>query len=140
VIADDDTIATYLFEVLKPYIPERAEEADAVGLNRRCRFLCYTPGQEFPEHHDGRYTDPSGAFSKVTVQLYLHDVPPQNGGATTFIFRDRHGNLRRLPCQPQAGSVLLFSQCLAHEGSRVESGLKYTMRTEVMYSKAHGEE
>lgn len=136
VIADDDALAAYLFEVLRPHIPERLEEADAVGLNRRCRFLCYTPGQEFPEHCDGRYNDPSGAFSKVTVQLYLHDVPPENGGATTFLFRDGCGSECRLPCQPRAGSVLLFSQVLSHEGSQLKSGLKYTVRSEVMYSRS----
>jgi len=134
VIVDDDAITAYLFEVLRPYIPEHLEGADAAGLNRRCRFLCYTPGQEFPEHEDGRYTDPSAAYSRVTVQLYLHNVPPENGGATTFIFRES-GRWKRLPCQPQAGSVLLFDQCLTHEGSLVERGVKYTMRSEVMYTR-----
>lgn len=135
VIADDDSTTAYLFEVLKPYIPERLDSADVVGLNRRCRFLCYTPGQVFPVHQDGCYCDPSGAFSKVTVQVYLHDVPLENGGATTFIFRDGCQSKCRLPCQPRAGSVLVFSQCLEHEGSRLARGLKYTMRTEVMYAR-----
>jgi hypothetical protein len=39
----------------------------------------------------------------------------------------------RLPCQPVAGSVLLFSQDMPHEGSEVSAGLKFTMRTEAMY-------
>lgn len=39
-------------------------------------------------------------------QVYLHDVPEEFGGATTFL--ERHGP--PLPCQPRAGSVLIFSQ------------------------------
>lgn len=130
VIADDPTLTAYLYEVLKPYIPEQWRKATARGLNNRCRFLCYTPGQQFEAHYDGRYEDPSTKqYSQVTVQLYLHDVPQENGGATTFLL----GGNRKVPCQPRAGSVLLFSQNLEHEGSTVEGGLKYTFRTEVMY-------
>ena len=38
-----------------------------------------------------------------------------------------------MPCQPRGGSVLLFTQNIYHEGSLLRKGLKYTMRTEVMY-------
>lgn len=133
-VVDSDEMAVYLFELLQAYVPERregldGEVVDVVGLNNRCRILCYTPGQVFEQHVDGCYRHPSGKCSRVTVQLYLHDVPAESGGATTFIFDDGS----TLPCQPRAGSVLLFSQDLLHEGSLLRSGLKYTLRTEVMY-------
>ena len=38
--------------------------------------------------------------------------------------------------QPCAGSVLMFSQDLRHEGSLVKGGVKYVIRTEVMYKRA----
>merc|ERR1711972_291829 len=97
------------------------------------------PGQEFQAHYDGCFIRPpgcpsSGDASKVTLQLYLHDVPKRSGGATTFLFDDG----TKLPCQPRAGSVLLFTQDdMLHEGSLVRSGLKYTMRTEAMYRGPH---
>ena len=70
----------------------------------------------------------AGDISRITVQLYLHDVPEEFGGATTFI-----GAGKNFPCQPKCGSALVFTQNLFHEGSLVKKGIKYTMRTEVMY-------
>ena len=69
-----------------------------------------------------------GDMSRITIQMYLHDVPEEFGGATTFIGKDKDH-----PCQPKCGSALIFTQNLVHEGSLVKEGIKYTMRTEVMY-------
>mmetsp|Transcript_69559 Transcript_69559/g.166827 ORF Transcript_69559/g.166827 Transcript_69559/m.166827 type:complete len:303 (+) Transcript_69559:54-962(+) len=138
VIADSPELAWWLGEVLRPHLPTKLPNgAQFVGLNERCRFLCYTPGQFFEEHCDGRYSRPvghprEGDFSFVTVQIYLHDVPAEFGGATTFF----PSGPSSLPYQPEAGSVLLFTQDLLHEGTLVTDGLKYTLRTEAMY--AHG--
>lgn len=132
-IVDSPKLAAWLFEVLQPFLPQVWDGQPLADLNERCRFLCYTPGQQFDRHFDGSYERPSGELSRVTVQLYLHDVPVENGGATAFLF-DR-GSLK-IPCQPRAGSVLLFSQeDLEHEGSRLLRGLKYTMRSEIMYGQ-----
>jgi len=145
VIVDNEPLSSYLMEVLREHLPQkmmgrqgslcRIEE-----LNERCRFLCYTPGQVFERHYDGMYIRPDEHlkgcdFSRVTVQLYLHDVPEENGGATTFI-----GDTDVLGVQPMQGSCLLFTQDLYHEGSKLTSGLKYTMRTEVMYTDQDPEE
>eukprot|EP01062_Namystynia_karyoxenos_P070789 TRINITY_DN66179_c0_g1_i1.p1 TRINITY_DN66179_c0_g1~~TRINITY_DN66179_c0_g1_i1.p1 ORF type:complete len:380 (+),score=90.89 TRINITY_DN66179_c0_g1_i1:73-1140(+) len=136
VIVDSPELTQWLFEVMRPHIPEQLEGRRLDSLNERSRFLCYTPGQVFEAHQDGRYTRPwshpkSGDCSLVTVQLYLHDVPSENGGATTFW----PGSSFELPCQPKAGSALLFTQDLLHEGSLLKKGLKYTMRTEAMYTR-----
>merc|ERR1712007_237811 len=116
--------------------PEKIGNWQLVELNERCRFLCYTPGQFFVEHFDGNYRRPNGHprcgdKSLITIQFYLHDVPKEFGGATTFHPDSVHGSL---PYHPEAGSVLLFTQNLPHEGSLVMEGVKYTMRTEVMYA------
>eukprot|EP00746_Dinoflagellata_sp_MGD_P072286 gnl/MRDRNA2_/MRDRNA2_29350_c0_seq1.p1 gnl/MRDRNA2_/MRDRNA2_29350_c0~~gnl/MRDRNA2_/MRDRNA2_29350_c0_seq1.p1 ORF type:complete len:343 (-),score=55.99 gnl/MRDRNA2_/MRDRNA2_29350_c0_seq1:245-1213(-) len=138
VVIDSPELAAWLLLVLRPHLPEQLVDGSRlVGLNERLRFLCYTPGQFFEEHHDGCYIRPhghpqAGDRSRITVQLYLHDVPEQYGGATTF-FPGKHYSVKH---QPEAGSVLLFTQDLLHEGSLVQEGIKYTVRTEVMYSRS----
>lgn len=135
VIVDSTELAQWLFQVLLPYLPTVLDDGSRlVELNERCRFLCYTPGQQFPAHCDGCFErlkghPRAGDFSFVTVQLYLHDVPSSHGGATTFLLEGKPKH------QPEAGSALLFTQDLMHEGSLVERGLKYTLRTEAMYSR-----
>lgn len=40
---------------------------------------------------------------------------------------------------PKAGSILLFQHSgLLHEGARVEEGVKYTMRTDIVYELVKG--
>jgi len=142
VIVDSPELAEWLLEVIRPYLPEELEDGSRLaGLNERCRILCYTPGQYFEPHHDGCYTRPhghpkAGERSRITVQFYLHDVPDAYGGATTFFPGEQYS----VKHQPEAGSVLLFTQDLLHEGSLVKRGLKYTLRTEVMYTPARRED
>jgi hypothetical protein len=54
------------------------------------------------------------------------------GGATTF-----HSNLdseKRMDIDPKAGRVLIFQQRrLLHSGDEVAAGIKYTMRSDLMY-------
>merc|ERR1712232_674565 len=134
VIVDSPELADWLFQVLLPVLPFELEDGSRlVELNERCRFLCYTPGQQFQAHCDGTFERPeghprSGDFSYVTVQLYLHDIPVSHGGGTAFMLPGKPMH------QPEAGSVLLFSQDLVHEGCLVKEGLKYTLRTEAMYA------
>lgn len=135
VIVDSPQLTGWLFEVVKPYLPQTCAGGSLIDLNERCRILCYTPGQYFAPHNDGRYSRPqghqnAGDCSRVTFQLYLHDVPEHAGGATNFLSFDEEQKVR---CQPRAGSVLLFSQDLYHEGELLNNGLKYTLRTEAMY-------
>lgn len=140
-IVDSPQLAEYLGVVLRPHLPDSffpgtRAEVRVEEVNERCRFLCYKPGDMFSAHCDGCYYRPqthakAGSKSMVTVQLYLHDLPPGYGGATTFIGRET-----KVRCQPRVGSVLIFSQDLLHEGSRLEKGLKHVLRTEVMYSPA----
>lgn len=53
------------------------------------------------------------------------------GGATTFHSHDRK---RRLDVDPKAGRVLIFQHArLLHSGDDVRSGIKYTMRSDLMF-------
>ncbi|PTB41107.1 hypothetical protein M441DRAFT_58545 [Trichoderma asperellum CBS 433.97] len=115
------------------------------GLNERMRFLKYGPGMFFRRHCDGAYSSekPDGSIQETyyTLHLYLSDEGLV-GGATAFSSLDKK---RRMDVDPKAGSVLIFQhQLLYHEGAEVIEGLKYTMRTEIMYRwedepKAEGE-
>ncbi|KAH6718431.1 hypothetical protein DL95DRAFT_437156 [Leptodontidium sp. 2 PMI_412] len=117
------------------------------GLNERMRFLRYGPGQYFKEHCDGQYESEDGlSESFYTCHLYLNDsaqvlgIPAGSeldspsllrGGATTFhSIRREH----RMDIDPKIGRVLIFQQRrLLHSGDEVLSGVKYTMRSDLMY-------
>lgn len=62
----------------------------------------------------------------VTIQLYLNQGA--EGGETTFLEGDG------LKVIPKTGGVLLFEHRIEHEGSEVLSGVKYAIRSDIMYS------
>jgi hypothetical protein len=87
----------------------------------------------FKEHCDGMYIDhTSKAISLVTLHLYLNDG--MEGGSTSF-FLPNFGD-KFLDIEPKMGRVLLFQQRnLIHSGEEVTSGIKFSMRTEIMFEK-----
>jgi hypothetical protein len=91
-------------------------------------------------HCDGTYETPDRTErSYYTLHLYLNDPEgkdgqePLVGGATTFF----SGTLReRIDVDPKCGRVLMFQhRSLIHSGDDVESGLKLTMRSDLMFEK-----
>ena len=48
------------------------------------------------------------------------------GGATKFIYHE---------VQPETGMALVFPHHLVHEGAVVEEGIKYVLRSDVMYRR-----
>ena len=125
-------------------------------LDERMRFLRYFDGNYFRRqsfenskslapanvnsaHFDGSYaTEENEETSFITMHLYLNESDEDSqleGGATTFHALDWTG--RHLDVIPKVGRVLLFQQKgLLHSGSDVTRGIKYTMRTDVMYKKS----
>ena len=122
--------------------------------NDRMRFLKYVGGEYFRPHCDGSYETPDRKErSYFTLHLYLNDaavltpeemqaLTPQQqseayknvlvGGATTFHSYDLD---RKYDVLPKAGRVLLFQhRDLLHSGDDVLQGVKYTMRTDLMYT------
>lgn len=127
-IVDSPELASWLLEVLRPFLPTRLVDGSClVELNERLRFLCYTPGQLFHNHLDGTYVRPRGHAregdkSQVTIHLYLHDFPKNNGGADTLFAASRR--IDAVHFQPEAGVALIFSQDLPNEDSPVKRGFK----------------
>lgn len=123
------------------------------GLNERMRFLKYGPAQYFKEHCDGTYETPDGKQrSFYTYHLYLNDSAQAlgikegsewddgemlRGGATTFWSNPGYGKKespKRVDVDPKAGRVLIFQhRGLLHSGDEVTQGVKYTMRSDVMF-------
>ncbi|KAF1914445.1 oxidoreductase domain-containing protein [Ampelomyces quisqualis] len=117
----------------------------ASRLNDRARFLKYVGGEYFKAHCDGTYETPDRTErSYFTLHLYLTDAEakdgqePLVGGATTFYSWNMK---QRIDVVPKCGRVLIFQhRGLLHSGDDVESGVKLTMRTDIMYAKEKEEE
>ncbi|XP_076116892.1 uncharacterized protein LOC143084398 isoform X2 [Mytilus galloprovincialis] len=110
-------------------IPEIWNNRKVVGLNERIRVLRYNTGDNFHPHLDGSYISEEGDISYMSVQVYLN----QNfeGGNTTFLCMLEEDKTEIIP---QTGSMLIFEHDILHEGSKILSGRKYVLRSDVMYS------
>jgi hypothetical protein len=123
---------------------DRGDKWRMVRINERMRFLRYGPGNYFKSHCDGAYETPSrDQRSFYTLHLYLNDSITNGGdvtgGATTF-----HYDLdmsSRVDVDPKMGRVLIFQHAhLMHCGDEVQQGIKYTMRSDLMYERIPAED
>ena len=71
------------------------------------------------------------------MHLYLNEADEDSwleGGATRFHALD--GSKRHVDVTPKTGRVLLFQQKgLLHSGADVKRGIKYSMRTDIIYKR-----
>lgn len=125
VMRDDPEVAQDLFARLREHLPERMGPLRLLGLNERLRFYRYGPGQRFPAHTDHWYWPSETRVTLHTVLVYFND--DFEGGETRFV-----EHLEQVVA-PRAGMVAVFQHKLRHEGSPVQSGRKYAMRTDVVY-------
>lgn len=125
VLFDDPALAATLFERARPLLPDVIGQARLCGFNERFRFYRYGPGEYFKWHRDGTFVRSPDEASCLTFLIYLnHDF---EGGATEF---------RSEIIAPRAGSALVFPHKLTHQGMEIVSGIKYVLRTDVMYRRA----
>jgi len=111
--------------------------------NERMRYLRYGPGEYFAPHMDGVYQTPDKKEqSFFTMHLYLNDDEHQEGdmrlkgGATSFLSHWDPDRSKKLDVVPKMGSVLVFHhEYLIHAGDELESGIKYTLRTDLLYER-----
>ncbi|XP_078582749.1 uncharacterized protein LOC144865702 [Branchiostoma floridae x Branchiostoma japonicum] len=133
-IMDSAERAEQIWERIKQYVPRRWARRKVLGLNERLRFLKYGPGNYFHPHMDGSYRRENGERSYLTLMLYLNEG--STGGATNFIspmFATGDKIKEKVPVIPKPGRVLVFQHDIYHEGEEVTAGVKYAMRTDVMY-------
>jgi hypothetical protein len=124
-IVDDADRATDLFRRLQPHLPERMGEYRLVGLNERLRFYRYSPGQRFAEHTDHWYRPAPNRITLHTVLVYFN--ADFEGGETRFTEQ-----LEQV-ITPEPGLVAIFQHKIRHEGCAVRSGIKYAMRSDVVF-------
>lgn len=125
VIKDDPEAAAELFRRLRPHLPERIKELKLVGLNERLRMYRYRPGQRFEPHMDHWYQPSPTRITLHTVLVYFND--DFEGGETRF-----QEQLEQT-IVPRRGLAAVFQHKLRHEGRPVLSGIKYAMRSDVIY-------
>ena len=122
-VFDDRALAASLWERSACLVPGVLGKRTAIGLNERFRLYRSTPGQRFSWHADAPFQRQNGDISLLTFMVYLNDT--YEGGATRFESTKVVGS---------AGMALVFQHGLVHEGSKVISGVKYVLRSDVMFS------
>lgn len=135
---DDPQLAARIFGRLYDHIPVDVEDEFGYtwiihSMNPHFRLVRYTEGQRFDRHEDGfsymssPLPDATLLRTFVSVNVYLNDVPADNGGVTHFI---DHG----VSVQPRKGMASVFEvNNVFHEGRAVTSGEKYILRTDIVY-------
>lgn len=126
-----------LWERLERHLPELGISGyRPIELNNRLRFLKYEPGDYFKPHYDGAYSPGPKKRSFMTFIAYLNDV--KEGGQTNF-FKRSSGKKPAVSVAPRKGNAIIFFHdnelSPLHEGAEILSGLKYAVRTDVMYEK-----
>jgi len=122
VIFTDEKLSDEIWKVLKIYAPRKIGNSQALGLNEMFRFYKYEPGQLFKKHRDQSYIRNEYEASYFTFMIYLNES--FDGGETTF---------NDITIKPKKGSALIFLHDLEHEGTAILKGIKYVLRTDVMY-------
>jgi prolyl 4-hydroxylase len=122
IIFKDEVLAETLWQQLKSYAPKRIGNSNASGLNELFRFYKYQSGQEFKKHRDQSYIRNEVEASYFTFMIYLND--DFIGGETIF---------SNVTIQPKQGMALVFFHDLEHSGNSVKEGIKYVLRTDMMF-------
>mmetsp|Transcript_6365 Transcript_6365/g.6527 ORF Transcript_6365/g.6527 Transcript_6365/m.6527 type:complete len:256 (-) Transcript_6365:37-804(-) len=159
-IIDDKALAEEMWPIIQQQLPssnivpgKRYKGWKAMGINSKFRVLKYSEGERFELHQDGSYRieasadfDGKAQQSFMTLQLYLNDGGGIDftGGATRFIepilsSSDKSDKSTAIAnvydVVPRVGRLLLFQHNCWHEGERVVKGIKYVLRSEVMFTK-----
>jgi prolyl 4-hydroxylase len=127
VMFDDPALASTLFSRLRSRLPDRVMGLTVHGANERIRCYRYQPGQRFAPHFDGAFHRSESEESLLTLMVYLNEG--FGGGATGFPDLEQ-------TIVPVRGTALLFQHMLLHEGCVVTSGVKYALRSDVMFRRA----
>lgn len=132
----DHAFARMLWKAVAPAItpglPPR-ERGAAVGLNPNIRAYRYDRGDAFKPHYDDDEVVDGMGVTRYTLLLYLSAC---RGGETVFYAGGR-GRSVVASVAPAPGRALLHRHggaCLPHEGARVDGGVKYVLRSDVVFT------
>eukprot|EP01100_Stratorugosa_tubuloviscum_P011833 TRINITY_DN5371_c0_g2_i2.p1 TRINITY_DN5371_c0_g2~~TRINITY_DN5371_c0_g2_i2.p1 ORF type:complete len:244 (-),score=70.41 TRINITY_DN5371_c0_g2_i2:286-1017(-) len=146
ILTDDPELANFLFERAKPFLPSTGGECrlrsfpfndftnwKVSKLNCRFRFCRYKPGHFFGAHTDGSFRENADESTLFSLTLYLND--DFEGGELEFI--DHKTKEIKYKFKPIPGTAAIFLQediDTLHRGCRVINGLKYLLRTDIVYT------
>lgn len=133
VMFDNVELAEELWRRLSPWPRWPGISGRPVGLNERLRIYRYTEGQRFNWHSDGCFERSARERSRITLLLYLND--DFTGGSTDLQVWPAEGGVEVHRVTPERGGALSFVHHVRHQGAPVESGVKYVLRTDVMYAQ-----
>ena len=125
VIFDQPDWAGLLFDRVEKRAPHEIHGMLLEGVNEKFRCYEYQAGQRFAPHSDGAFVRSDDERSWYTFMVYLNDG--FEGGETVFFVEPE------VIIRPRAGTGLLFQHPIIHEGSEVKAGVKYVLRTDLMY-------
>lgn len=127
------------------------------SFNSEILFARYPSSGSFSPHTDGRVVKSLNLRSFYSVILFLNDIPSCEGGGTRFFTRDALENLflcyhdtsigrwtadvkfSTVTVEAKAGRLLLFDQCLVHEGlPPLHDCSKYILRSDILYKRVDG--
>ncbi|WP_025740542.1 2OG-Fe(II) oxygenase [Aquimarina pacifica] len=123
ILFKDGILAEKIWKEIRPHVPDTIGLYNSVGLNEMFRIYKYEEGQRFKMHRDGSYKRNEKECSFLSFLIYLNDG--FEGGETYF----ESG----VTVTPNQGDALLFRHPLRHEGKPILSGIKYVLRTDIMY-------
>lgn len=126
VIFDDPALAELLYRRVAPHVPATLAGRRVRGANERLRCYRYGPGERFAPHYDGAFVRSPSEASLLTFMVYLNE--DFTGGETDFPELGQ-------TFTPRTGMGLLFQHRLLHEGCEVRSGVKYAVRSDIMYEE-----
>ncbi|XP_041354681.1 uncharacterized protein LOC121372442 [Gigantopelta aegis] len=161
IIFESSGLASVLWERIKDFLKDITVEGDPSKqhihgvkclvqgtwephrLNKVFRLCRYYPGGHFAPHFDGHFVESATVRSMKTLMLYLNG--DFNGGSTNFVdesqtlYKDADGKfcaeekniLYRI--QPETGMGILFNHQRLHEGQKLSDGVKYILRTDIMF-------
>lgn len=127
ILHDDPALAAAFYERALPSLPPDLAGWAPCGFSERFRFYRYTSEQFFKWHLDGTFRRSPTEESALTFMIYLNEG--YEGGRTEFGWES---------VAPRTGMALVFPHRLRHQGAPVVSGVKYVLRTDVMYRHMAG--
>eukprot|EP01084_Bolivina_argentea_P083808 151720_1 len=141
-ITNDKALSVALYNRIKNCCPQQYKSEGCIweicGLNEQFRWCKYVKGQKFARHLDARFRRNDTEKSFYTVNIYLNSGTTDFKGGRTCFF---NLNKKRSRWEISVGVVaspglsLMFNQLdgIEHNGEEVIEGIKYLMRTDVMY-------
>jgi len=126
VMWDDADEANRLAERVRSTISPTWNDEAFVGGNPRLRVYRYEAGEHHSAHWDTVVELPDQTSSRVTLVFYLNDGFA--GGETEF------PELKKT-ITPVRGTALLFQHRVLHAARGVTAGVKYALRTDLLYRR-----